>query len=142
MGVDDTIDDFVGLAFSSPVSLDAFTIEGRFPDRSTGLYTFQYTTVANPNVSTPDASWISIGEYTATPGATPFPALDKTLFAVVPIANVTGFRIVTSCTWPNYPIGMNIAEVEVYGAAVPEPSLLARVLTAGTTLSLRRRRIA
>src|SRR6185312_12575952 len=63
IGVDDTTDDFVGLSFSSPISLGAFTIEGCFPDRSTGLYTFQYTTVANPNVSTPDASWIAIGEY-------------------------------------------------------------------------------
>jgi hypothetical protein len=141
IGVDDTIGDSVGLAFNTPISLNAFTIEGCFPDRSSGLYTFQYTTVANPNATTPDASWISIGEYTSTPGGTAFPVLDKTLFTVAPITNVTCFRIVTYNTWPNYPIGMNIVELEVYGAAVPEPSLLALALTAAAALALPRRRI-
>ena len=39
---------------------------GAFTDRSTGIFTLQYTTVASPGASTPDASWTTIGSVTHT----------------------------------------------------------------------------
>ncbi|HMO51042.1 MAG TPA: choice-of-anchor D domain-containing protein [Kiritimatiellia bacterium] len=44
---------------------------GNFTDRALGLYTLQYTTVANPDQNTPDGSWTTIGtlDYQSAGGA-------------------------------------------------------------------------
>ncbi len=96
-----TANSFVGISFgSTPVSVDRISFgrdnTGTFSDRSLGTYTVQFTTVPNPNASTPDSSWTTIGtlDYQAAGG--PFfasPSL-RHRFAFDPVT-ATGLRIRT-----------------------------------------------
>ncbi len=64
--IGDSVGTFAGVSFGAtpvPVYSIAFGRDntGGFTDRTFGTYTLQYTTVANPSASTPDASWTTIG---------------------------------------------------------------------------------
>jgi hypothetical protein len=92
----------------------------QYTDRYVGQYVLQYTRVPNPNASTPDTDWITIGEFNYLG----IPAADSTgylrhLYTFDRINDVTGIRILTisAAGWGNL---ICIDEIEV--GAVPEPS--------------------
>ncbi len=117
---------FAGIAFDRPYDINSIAF-GRdnggeaqqYTDRYVGQYVLQYTRVANPNASTPDSDWITIGEfnYLGIPAADSFGYL-RHLYTFERINDVTGVRIrtITSGAW------IAIDEIEV--GAVPEPSSL------------------
>jgi hypothetical protein len=116
---------FVGITFPKPTSFDSLAFgrdnTGVLTDRFSGVYTFQYTTVANANELTPDSDWISFGVvyldavYPDTTGSL------RHRFEFAPIAGATGLRIRIEGA------GIGIDELEVY--AVPEPGSLGLLLT-------------
>lgn len=127
------------------ISLDgAFTLQsiafGRdngpsfLGDRALGLYTLQYTTVAGPNASTPDASWTTIGtlNYLGAGGVNfSSPAL-RHRFNFDPVADVTGVRLLVPGTGIGG--GTAIDEIELYEAAgtiVPPPPAVTIVSAVG-----------
>jgi hypothetical protein len=127
------------------ISLDgAFTLQsiafGRdngpsfLGDRALGLYTLQYTTVAGPGASTPDASWTTIGtlNYLGAGGVNfSSPAL-RHRFNFSPVANVTGVRLLVPGTGIGG--GTAIDEIELYEAAgvvVPPPPVVTLTPAAG-----------
>lgn len=87
-------------------------------DRVLDTYTLQYTTVANPDASTPDASWITIGtlDYQSA-GGTNFasPAL-RHVFSFNSV-NATGLRLKTVAD------GTCIDEIEIYNVNAPNIAL-------------------
>lgn len=109
-----------------------------FLDRTFGLFTLQYTTVANPNELTPDSAWITIGtlDY-GTLGLTNPSARHEWGFDAV---QATGFRLFVPGDGINS--GGAIDEFEVFGAAIlPEPATMS-LLGLGALLLGRRRRAA
>jgi len=106
-----------------------------FTDRSLGLYTLQYTGVANPNALTLDSDWITIGQldyaalFAAGQGSTRHEWAFDGVFA-------TGFRLIT----PGNGVGSGAAidEFEIFGAFIPEPATMS--LLAMGVLALGRRR--
>lgn len=92
----------------------------QFNDRFGGTTTFQYTTVANPDASTPDASWTTIGTVALT--ATTHPGFTNPIlrhrYNINTPVTATGFRMIT-------PGGNCIDEIELYSTAgtvsVPPP---------------------
>ena len=124
-------DTFVGIAFSQPTSFNALAFgrdnTGIYNDRFSGIYTFQYTTIANPDASTPNSNWISFG--VAYLDST-YP--DKTgclrhLYGFSQITDATGIRILINGA------GIGIDEVEVY--TVPEPTVCVSSLIATTAFT-------
>lgn len=122
---------FVGIAFSEATTFSSLAFgrdnTGGYTDRYVGLYTFQYTTVANPDASTSDADWISFGVVyldSAYPDATGYL---RHRFEFSPIAGATGLRILIEGS------GIGIDELEVY--AVPEPSCYCMAATAMVALA-------
>jgi hypothetical protein len=81
-------------------------------DRSLGRYTFQYTTVPNPDASLPNGAWITFGQKTYAAGNPPVPHL-RHLYAFEPIL-ATGIRILT-------PVDAAIDEIELYGPSTNDP---------------------
>ena len=101
---------------------------GTYPDRCLGVYELQYTTVANPNASTPEGSWTTIGtlDYQSG-GGTNFasPAL-RHRFSFTPVF-ATGLRLKMS----GFAELACVDELEAYAAPLPSPTL---VTTGGTFL--------
>jgi autotransporter-associated beta strand protein/T5SS/PEP-CTERM-associated repeat protein len=107
-----SVDSFVGINLGGSKSLDHIAFgrdnTGEFTDRSLGRYTLQYTTAANPNASTPDASWTTIGimDYmSSAPGLFANPS-ERHLFRF-PAVTATGVRLLV-------PAGAAIDELELY----------------------------
>ena len=118
---------FAGIAFDRPYDITSIAF-GRdnggeawqYTDRYVGQYVLQYTRVPNPNASTPDTDWITIGEFNYLG----IPAADSTgylrhLYTFDRINDVTGIRILTISAAGGGNL-ICIDEIEV--GAVPEPS--------------------
>lgn len=110
--IGDSVDSFVGINLGGSKSLDHIAFgrdnSGEFTDRSLGRYTLQYTTAANPNASTPDTSWTTIGimDYlSSAPGIFNAPS-ERHLFRF-PAVTATGVRLLV-------PAGAAIDELELY----------------------------
>ena len=115
-------------ATAVPINCVAFGRDntGVWTDRALGTYTVQYTTVANPNASTPDASWTTIGIVNTSDFS--FPA-KRHLFSFARI-NATGLRILTVAN------GTSIDEIEIYDSPVigaPENLSLYQIVIQPTT---------
>jgi hypothetical protein len=127
-GSDET---FVGITFAQPTRFDSLAFgrdnTGVLTDRFSGLYTFQYTTIANPGASSADSDWISFGVvyidslYPDTTGYL------RHRFEFPQITGATGVRIRIEG------VGVGIDELEVY--SVPEPSAHCLAATAICSLA-------
>ncbi len=111
---------FVGISFALPTTFDSLAFgrdnTGLCTDRFSGIYTFQYTTVAGADASTLDSDWISFGAVyldSLYPDATGFL---RHRFEFSPVVGATGLRILIDG------VGVGIDELEVY--SVPEPRAL------------------
>ncbi len=135
--IGETAGSFAGVAFSALSSIDRFALgrdnTGTLPDRSGGAYTLQYTTVASPNASTPDGSWLTIGNIWNEGDS--IISADRHEYSFVPVT-ATGVRLLVGGAGGTH--GRAIDELEVY-AVIPEPSTTAALMLAGLGL-LRRRR--
>lgn len=85
--------------------------QGAFTDRDSGLYTLQYTTVVDPDASTPDIDWTTIGDITQFDGPDSFL---RHRYDIDPVNGVTGLRLQT-------PIGAAIDEFEAYSTSFTPP---------------------
>ncbi len=105
---------FAGVSLgATPVRINEFAFgrdnQGVFSDRSLTRYTLQFTTVANPNAATPDASWTTIGtlDYLSAGGANfAAPAL-RHRYSFTPVM-ATGLRLVAVSA------DTGIDEIEIY----------------------------
>lgn len=102
-----TQNSFVGInlgAAPRAVSAVAFgrDVAGGFTERTLGLYELQYTTVANPSTSTPDASWTSIGtlDYQSAGGANFANPSLRHVFNLPSTVMATGIRLKVNATTP------------------------------------------
>ena len=89
---------------------------GSFPDRNQGTYTVQTTTVANPDETTPDESWETIGLIIYSGAGPANPALRHAFNMSAPV-EITGLRLLT-------PAGAAIDELEIYAdplIVIPPP---------------------
>jgi hypothetical protein len=125
-----SLDSFIGISLgATPVSLNRIAFGrdnlGNFGDRVDGTYTVQFTTVPNPNASTPEAAWTSLGAITY-PGSIPSPAV-RHLYAFSTVS-ATGVRIRTQAPGDT----ICIDEIELYSV----PSVVAPVAGADTLLRL------
>ena len=155
---------FVGVAFNKAYTISSLAFgrdnTGADSDRTQGTYIFQYTTIANPNASTPDADWTSFGGFyldNTYPNTT---SSYRKLYTFAPISGVTGVRIEVDSDWyvsdlstdgglsgltqssANSADYVAIDELEAY-AAVPEPCaavLLAAGLAGLVVYGCRKRR--
>ena len=86
---------------------------GIYSDRAIGTYTLQYTTVPNPDATTPDASWTTIGtlDYQSAGGTNFTTPTLRHEFTFTPVS-ATGVRLKVS------PISICIDELELYRAPV------------------------
>lgn len=117
-----TSDSFAGVSLgATPVELRSIAFgrdrTGAVSDRSLGEYTLQYTDVADPDESTPDEDWTTIGVILYGPGDPASPhQRHRFNFAGV---SATGVRILT-------PEGAAIDELEIYeqGYVPPPPPAL------------------
>jgi hypothetical protein len=112
--IGNTANSFCGISFATarPMGRIAFGRDNTatFTDRTLGGYTLQYTTVASPGASTPDASWTTIGVINVG-GSFALPSQRHVYeFAAV---TATGLRIIT-------PDGACIDELEIYGPVNPD----------------------
>jgi len=138
---------FAGIAFDRPYDITSIAF-GRdnggeaqqYTDRYVGQYVLQYTRVPNPNASTPDTDWITIGEFNYLG----IPAADSTgylrhLYTFDRINDVTGIRILTISAAGGGNL-ICIDEIEV--GAVPEPATfpLAGLAFALLALGIRRKK--
>ncbi|MCX6855567.1 MAG: cadherin-like beta sandwich domain-containing protein [Verrucomicrobia bacterium] len=75
-------------------------VAGGFTERTLGLYELQYTTVANPSASTPDASWTSIGtlDYQSAGGANFANPSLRHVFNLPSTVMATGIRLRVNAT--------------------------------------------
>ncbi len=94
---------FVGVAFNKAYTISDLAFgrdnSGAYSDRYQGTYIFQYTTIANPNASTPDADWTSFGGFyldSVYPNTT---NNYRHLYNFAPISGVTGVRIEVDSDW-------------------------------------------
>jgi len=100
---------FVGIAFDGIRSFSSFSLardqggEGHtYADRTGGSYELQYTAVANPTHTTPDAEWCSAGTFTRNTHL-------RMGFQLSEPVHATGVRLVVSDS------AACIDELEVYG---------------------------
>lgn len=112
-----TPNSFVGIRFGAipvPLYKVAFGRDnlGNFNDRAFGLYTLQYTTVADPDATTPDAAWMTIGtlDYQSAGGTNFANPILRHVFTFREVL-ATGFRIKTDSA-TDY---IAIDEIELYG---------------------------
>ena len=107
-----------------------------FADRAAGVYILQYTDVENPDATTSDLDWITLGTATLSPtDPQRFLRHSYTFDDVL----ATGVRILTQ----NGEGQIAIDEIEVFGTAVPEPASIALwslLGVAATVVSVRLRR--
>jgi hypothetical protein len=112
--IGNSADSFAGISFPSLRQIGRIAWgrdnTGSYFDRSEGTYTVQYTTVLNPNASTPAGSWTTIGQITmdASVGS---PSL-RHLLEFTPV-NAAGIRIIA-------PGGACIDELEIYAPVTPD----------------------
>ncbi len=100
-----------------PVASIAFGRDntGALTDRTSGTYTVQYTTVANPSATTPAASWTSIGTLNYGAAAPPlFTQPSRRHRYDFPAVSATGVRLIATTN------GICIDELEVYGPRLPD----------------------
>ncbi len=109
--------------------LDADT--GSYHDRTVGTYYVQYTTSASPNASTADSLWTTLGSISLVDGTDDS---YRHLYDLASAVNATGLRIIV-------PGGDRIDEIEIYGTAVPEPSvaILSGLAVVGISILQKRR---
>jgi len=131
--VGDTPDSFAGLRFSGLRSVRSFAFGRDNTDvalnRSLGEYTLQVTDVANPDETTPDEDWTSIGTILYEAGEPADPHL-RHRFNLPLTEMATGIRLLT-------PDGAAIDELEVYADAyaVPPPPSIEITPAAGFSAS-------
>ncbi len=111
-----TANSFVGIRFGAipmPLYKVAFGRDNlsNFTDRVFGLYTLQYTTVADPDESTPDAAWNTIGtlDYQSAGGTNFANPILRHAFTFREVL-ATGFRIKTDSATDH----IAIDEIELY----------------------------
>lgn len=87
-------------------------------DRNLGVYTLQFTSEANPNAATSDASWTTIGtlNYTGA-GGTNFAAPHQRHLYEFNAVNATGLRLIVPAT--GIAGGTAIDEIELYAPTAP-----------------------
>lgn len=131
-------DSFAGVRFTAPQSIERVAF-GRdntagFADRADGYYLVQYTTATNPDASTADAEWMTIGP--AFIDASEATRALRHEFSFSPVAGATALRIIT----PGNGLGSGraIDELEVY--AIPEPGSAMLACVGLATLFRRQRR--
>ena len=109
---------FVGIALAAPARV-ASIAWGRdnggeaqeFVDRHPGLYELQYTAVPNPDATTADADWVTIGQVEYTPAFPPF-GWRRHRYNFEAINGVTGLRLLVPGT--GVVGGTAIDEIEIY----------------------------
>lgn len=113
---------FAGVQFASASTLSSFGFGSRFPERSNGLFTLEYTTSSfgGVDLEVPGQvgalSWLSLG----TINSTTSDEFGRHLFGLTtPVANVTGIRVVASQG------GSTITEIEAYSSPLPLPDATA-----------------
>jgi hypothetical protein len=111
--VADSLNSFAGVRFPKPQQISSIGFgrdnSGKWTDRSSGTYSVQYTSAVNPNESTPDSAWGTVGTVT-NPGAL------RKLFCF-PSVIATGIRIKIDATGFNSAGGGNgLDELEAYEA--------------------------
>jgi len=105
--------DFAG---TNPINITSFSF-GRsnrgdeFADRTTGTYYVQTTATPDPDISTPDGEWSTIGEINISSNS--FPDTYRHLYNMDSAVAATGIRIVTPGS------GTCIDEIEVYADGSP-----------------------
>jgi hypothetical protein len=107
--------DYLLVDFNQRVSLGALVFMGRFPDRSAGTYTLQYST--GPSPLSASSSWTDIGTYGWQSGA----VMPRTAFSFPAVANVSGVRLVTQSAAG---LGINIQEFEAYPPITTAPTIV------------------
>jgi hypothetical protein len=113
--IGDSTDSFVGVSFGGtpvPVAQFAFGRDntGQFSDRSAGTFTLQYTTTANPDATTPDAQWVTIGSITQSQNDAGVYSSAKRHAFSFPSVNATGMRVITPGS--SFASGADIDELE------------------------------
>lgn len=102
---------------------------GTFADRTIGIYTLQYTQVANPTAATPDASWTNIGtlNYQSAGGGANFAVPSRRHRFNFTAVQATGIRL--TCPGNGLGTGACVDEIELYEqpgtVIVPQPITLA-----------------
>lgn len=87
-------------------------------DRNLGVYTLQFTSEANPNAATSDASWTTIGTLNYQAGAgTNFTAPHQRHVYEFNAVNATGLRLIVPAT--GIAGGTAIDEIELYAPTSP-----------------------
>ncbi|MBI4323791.1 MAG: hypothetical protein HY674_00845 [Chloroflexi bacterium] len=110
---------FIGIDLNGAKKIDRIAFgranDGLNSDRYAGTYTVQYTTMATPGASTPDADWITLDvlDYAAAPPSDP---AKRHLYSFAPV-DATGVRIITQP--PGGGLNIAIDEIEVYGTSGP-----------------------
>lgn len=136
-GTDET---FAGISFGAGHEITAIAFgrdnTGNYDDRTAGDYTLQYTLVADPDKTTPDDAWITLGQITQT-ASYPDDALGlRHLYRFDPVW-ATGIRVLTS---PASGVeALAIDELEVFGVPEPGAAMLCLVGLVGLA-GFRRRR--
>jgi hypothetical protein len=109
---------FIGIAFSKPTDFNSLAFgrdnTGIYSDRFSGVYTFQYTTAANPNAATADSDWTSFGVVYLDATYPDISGSRRHRYEFNRITGATGVRIRIDGS------GIGVDELEVY--AIPEPS--------------------
>jgi autotransporter-associated beta strand protein len=114
-----TANSFVGITLAAASTIDRIAFgrdnTGVIADRAMGRYALQYTTVANPGATTPDASWTTLGilDYQTATGANFANPSQRHLYAF-PSIIATGVRLLA-------PSNAAIDELEV---SLGKPQLL------------------
>jgi hypothetical protein len=136
--VSESKESFVGVAFTEGKTIASIAFgrdnggeSAEFQDCTRGIYTLQYTRVANPDENTPDADWTTLATYVLGnyyPDATPHL---RHSYDFVPVNQVTGIRLLTSA-WDQ---AVAIDELEVYGPPVVGPFVNGSFEAPGFTLA-------
>ncbi len=89
---------------------------GNFTDRALAVYTLQYTTVANPDASTPDGSWTTLGtlNYQSSGGANFSSMAARHVFSFTPV-QATGLRLKIAAA-SDVGSWVCVDEIELYAA--------------------------
>jgi len=140
-----TTNSFVGVAFDDLYLIDQVAwgrdndgAEPFFIDRTSGIYTVQYTQAANPNAATLDSDWITIDSIVYTPEMGSDRAL-RHLYSFDPVL-ATGLRIRTTSTALTENGLIAIDELEVFAIIVPEPATMSLLALGALAMGRRRRR--
>jgi len=138
-----TVNSFAGVGLDSPTDIN-FIAFGRdnggeaqqLVDRYQGTYTLQYTRVLNPDASTPDVDWQTIGMFDYNGTATDSTGYLRHLYSFDRILGVTGVRILVNS--PSLASAIAIDELEF--GNVPEPGTMVLALLGIGLVALVRRR--